>query len=334
MSNIKLLTDEDEKILQPKHMKIELMNHQKTIVKRMLDVEDSGEINLDEQNNNFNFYWKNLYGNNGLINTNIAILGDKVGAGKTNEIISMISVRPKLKLRPTELSGDIHISLKIMNEIKINTDITLIIVPSKIIPQWKASFEQASNIVLLTLILKTDITRLIKTSDVVKKNFKNENVIQQESVLDLEILKKNNINVILIGNTMFKYFSYSINNVFWNRIIIDEADTIKLSKNISNVYFNFLWLITATFNGLKYKSLIKNILGNSKNNLLLSLIIKNHDDYVDSSIKLPNPKRLVIKCLTPNQFLELVGQAQKLHNAGIFSTLDDSLMAILFILDK
>ena len=301
MNNIKLLTDEDEKIVQPVHMKIDLMNHQKTIVKRMLDVEDSGEINLDEQNNNFNFYWKNLYGNNGLINTNIAILGDKVGAGKTNEIISMISVRPKLKLRPTELSGGIHISLKVMNEIKINSDITLIIVPSKIIPQWEASFKQASNIGLLTLILKKDITRLIKTTDVVKKNFQNENVIQQENVIDLEILKKNNINVILIGNTMFKYFSYSINNVFWNRIIIDEADTIKLSKNISNVHFNFLWLITATFNGLKYKSLIKNILGNSKNNLLLSLIIKNHDDYVDSSIKLPNPKRLVIKCLTPKE---------------------------------
>ena len=39
-----------------------------------------------------------------------------------------------------------------------------------------------------------------------------------------------------------------------------------------------------------------------------------------------------IKCITPASFLDLVGQAQKLYSMKIFSTLDDALMAILFII--
>ena len=41
-----------------------------------------------------------------------------------------------------------------------------------------------------------------------------------------------------------------------------------------------------------------------------------------------------IRCVTPSQFLGSVEQAQKLYSAKIFSTLEDSLMAVLFILSN
>lgn len=73
---------------------------------------------------------------------------------------------------------------------------------------------------------------------------------------------------------------------------------------------------------------IKWIANSESNSKKVVIISENTDDFKSVC------KEESIKCLTPNQFLELVGQAQKLHKAGIFSTLDDSLMAIFFILDK
>lgn len=41
-----------------------------------------------------------------------------------------------------------------------------------------------------------------------------------------------------------------------------------------------------------------------------------------------------IKCLNPSRFIDLVEKAKILHKRKAFSTLDDSLMAVLFVFDK
>ncbi len=81
MANI--LTENDKQIIQPSTITIPLMSHQKTIINKMLEVEEMEDYRVK--------YKPNLYlekKNDGKIRTNIGILADKVGAGKTLSVIS------------------------------------------------------------------------------------------------------------------------------------------------------------------------------------------------------------------------------------------------------
>ena len=86
------LNDDDNKITQPKSISVELMNHQKTMIHKMLEVEKSGIIQLkDFSIKKYNSYLT-IKSNEGHITTNFAILGDKVGSGKTLIIITLLTV--------------------------------------------------------------------------------------------------------------------------------------------------------------------------------------------------------------------------------------------------
>ncbi len=74
-----ILTENDKQITQPKHVKIELMCHQRTMIQKMMEIEKTGMINIDKfqpgifkgSRTMTNFDLKKL-----SIETNKAILGD------------------------------------------------------------------------------------------------------------------------------------------------------------------------------------------------------------------------------------------------------------------
>ena len=298
--SVVLLNEDDPQIIQPKQLKIELMNHQKTIVKRMLDIEENGEIKI----NNTTDIWSSLkktYGSKGTICTNVGILGDKVGAGKTYDIVALLSHRPYLNRREIILGGNKNITLKLEHSVKNHININLLIVPSKILPQWKSSFDYARNLRVYSISTNKEIDNIIKTTKKKKINYYDEEIEEECQILD--DMKLENISCILMGDTMFKRFCDYCEDVVWNRVIIDEADTIKLPRNGEYIYYNFMWLITGTPSGLKYscKPIFSGIFKDNNYNLFDSLVIKNDENYIGSSIKLPHPKRLIIKCLTPKE---------------------------------
>jgi hypothetical protein len=138
-----LLTEDNEQINQPPYINIKLMNHQKTIIKRMLDLEVDRTIKIPELD--IGTYYRSEKIKDVIIKTDIAILGDKVGAGKTLDIVSLISLKPTIEFRETQLITGKYISLCGDREhTKINTN--LVIVPHKLIPQWKCNFEKALNL--------------------------------------------------------------------------------------------------------------------------------------------------------------------------------------------
>lgn len=294
-----ILNDEDSKINQPTEIKIELMNHQKTMVKKMLEIEETGEINIESAN--YINYLKELNAKNIRLNTNFGILGDKVGAGKTLTTISLISVSKKCKERKIFLGGSTYSNLD-YDDISESLNSNLIIVPHKILPQWKDSFLKYSNIKLYTISLNKEIDKII-----VKKSKKSKNYYDQEVIIDYEEINPeiiNNYDVILISENMYKRFYKLYENFKWNRIFIDEADSIKLPRDM-NAKFNFLWLITGTPKGLFYRRKIYFLEQLFKDTLIQriqnSFIFKNNDEYINQSIKLPHPKRLKIKCITPRE---------------------------------
>lgn len=299
-----ILNDNDKKITQPESIKIELMNHQKTMVQKMMEIEKTGIIQVKDylmkQFNNM----ITVKGTEAEISTNIAILGDKVGAGKTLMIITLLTINKNIKERDIELGGSQYYSVKLKPSCKL-VKTNLIIVPHKLLPQWKESFQKYSpSLKVMTIGLNKEIDAIRKVKKEIKKNWKNEEYeIETE---ELEINKLTGIDVILIGETMYKRFYKVAENVRFNRILIDEADTIKLPRDM-NCQFNFLWLITGTPTGLFYtsKSFLGKIFKDDNLNLNSNFVIKNDDKFIEQSITLPHPKRFKIKCVTPRE-LEII----------------------------
>jgi hypothetical protein len=299
-----ILNDEDDKINQPETIKIPLMNHQKTMISKMIDIETNGKIIKKDIVNLHRIISLTFTGKikSSEISTNIGILGDKVGAGKTLMIISLISQNKELKDRDLEIGGNAFYSLKIKLE-NINLKTNLVIVPHKLIPQWTDSFiKYSTNLAVYSIMTNKDIDKIVKTYAEVKKNWKKEDYIHNTEVLDHE--KVNRLyDVIIIGDTMFRRFNDLIKDVKWTRVFVDEIDSIPLPRNI-NIKFNFLWLITGTPSGISKKgknSLLGDLFERYNENYSKYFVIKNKDDYIDSSIKLPHPHRYKILCLSPRE---------------------------------
>lgn len=299
-----LLTEDDEQINQPPFINIKLMNHQKTIIKRMLELENDRTIKFSELQ--FGKYYRPEKIKDAVIKTNIGILGDKVGAGKTLDIISLISIKPTIEFRETEIITGKYISVSgDLEHTRCNTN--LVIVPHKLIPQWKSNFERALNLKVLTITMNKHVDELLlkKVIKVKAWNSINNNAEIDREILYTDIEKLKNINVILVGDTMYKRLVACSNHILWNRCIIDEADTIKLCKMMEDcLNFNFLWLITGTPSGLnncKKSSFYKEIFITSKQLEIKHLVIKNDDTYIESSIILPDPNMICIRCLTPKE---------------------------------
>ena len=299
-----ILTDSDKKITQPKSIKIDLMNHQKTMVYKMMEIESSGSIGVSEYSMKKYSGMINVTGTRAEINTNIGILGDKVGSGKTLMIITLLTIKKNINERLIEMGGSQFYSVKIKPSsplIKTN----LIIVPHKLIPQWNDAFVKYSpNLHVCSIVWNKDIDKIIKTRQDIKKNWNDEELISETEEIIPEKLEE--YDVVLIGETMYKRFYKTCSNYRFNRILIDEADTIKLPREM-NCQFNFMWLITGTPKGLfnSTKPFISKIFKEDNLNLNSNFVIKNDESFIEQSIILPHPKRFKIKCITPRE-LEII----------------------------
>ena len=264
-------------------------------------------------NNNINF---NFY-------SNIGILSNKVGTGKTFIILGLIMYK-KLTNESyniykdqnnilynifTNLPRDItnHISkfvtpnvgFQLMTSIsqknefnnlytiyKNNTQIintNLIIVPHNLYNQWKT---EITNYTYLNILFISDIRTI--------KKIKN--------VTDLE-----KYDIILCNVNKIKNLYNLTNKYKWSRIFIDEADTIKL-PNFPHLQSNFLWFITNTYTRLcnvSNNGMIKDLFKSfSYHETVLiplknSLIIKCDQKYINKYLDLKSPHKIYKHLKTP-----------------------------------
>lgn len=269
------LDDTTERILQPKNITISLMEHQKTAIYAMAKLEKDGKLyaeNITQYGDPLNFN----------IETSLGILADKVGSGKSLMIISLINhIKVPIK-RELYWEGSKFIAIKSCTTIDpINCN--LLIVPHKLLPQWIDFFKNAPELKIESY-----------------KNIEDEN-----RIINVDNLK--NVDVCIVACTKSTTFFNKFKNVKWARVIVDEADTIKLS---SNSIFNasFVWLVTATPKSLRMsnKTYLMKIFKNMAPWAFNYLIVKNNLEFIEKSIVLPVPKRIIIKCLTPRE-LDVIG---------------------------
>ena len=250
--------------------------------------------------------------------SNIGIIADNVGGGKSISVLALITVKPTIEY--TELPNQ-FINYENMGFIVYTNETNrtilkgnLIIVPHSIFLQWDKYIKKFTNV----STLKVNSQKCLKFT-----------------LNDLE-----NNTIYLVSNTFILDFLFKIQNLVNNdkyvfqRVFIDEADNIKLStkivptglfnwfitSSVENLVFpsgqyttlkneneDYSWFNTKTENiqGLKYKNYIKNlfdmITGTKLDvlDVLGQIICRNDNDYIQSSFQLDAPYIYGYKCKTP-----------------------------------
>lgn len=301
------MLDEDSPILeQNEKIKLPLKNHQLAGIYKASRMEQDEKIYHNDETNENSYY---------EITTNIGIIGEKVGYGKTITALSIVAHSPintikinnsSLKSYNTQVkikqSDTIKNSVIVSNIEKYNTDVirskyintTLVIVPrGPVYTQWVKSIQNDTK---LSVLLLDDI-RIIK-----KIEKPNDNNIAR--------IKKyfERFDLILIKNTTLRKFmaymeheSYFIK--YWARVIVDEAHDILMS--IGNISFLYKWLISATYTNLlniRYcvnanVYLIRELIKNELNHIL----IKSQDSFIKKSFDLPPIIEKNYKCKMLNR---------------------------------
>jgi hypothetical protein len=221
-----ILNDNSEKIIQPTKIKTELMKHQKSIVRKMMDVEKNGEIILSKTGMEFlldtfstkayrhrpygkpinNNYFDDMTNVDELkIRTDFGILGDEVGAGKTLTIVTLLSINNDIKEHNYTSYGNEHFAItakKKKDETLTNVDINFVIVPSKIIHQWTASFKDNSKLKVYSIETEKQINNILE----IKYKYINVKVTYVKRNIEKDIYRRRGGNAPVEYEEKFYYY--------------------------------------------------------------------------------------------------------------------------------
>ena len=286
---------------------IKLKNHQLTLLNACIEHENNGiSIENDDRINNRFLNVK----------TNIGIIGDKVGSGKSFVVLSIILCNPQplVSYNYTYTYGNNHLLFE-TKPIKYEKelDLNMIVCSYGLIKQWEKYIQSFSN--KLTYFLMTSTA-----------NFEKYKLINNEKKYSIMLVSANFYKVI---TNYFTERRYRLNRVFF-----DEVDTVSIpiAKPINS---KFYWLVSASYRNILYpypkwnygylksymissgiqgNAFIKNIFAqfskclNEEEKICLSkIILKNEDSYVDESFNLPEIRKTIYVCKTPIEFHILDG---------------------------
>jgi SNF2 family DNA or RNA helicase len=292
-----IVDEESESISQPKKLNIQLFPHQLSIIHRMHEIETKRQFIINDDNiintlvdTNHNIRrCMDRYKHNIVFNTDLCILNDKVGAGKTLTVIGLICHSLTLPARDIMVETDEFFELKLSNIQYYKTN--LIIVSHNIINQWKNAIEK-SNLRYIVISTNKDLEILA-----IKKN----NTRKKMSIYDYDIDENHIYNileetdVVILNINRYSMFKQFVGNVPWNRVIIDEFLNIKMPLSFFETGI-FTWLISGSpwpySNGnFKITTSIKMHYGKvlKTKKIYNFFCLKNDDEFIGQSIELPTP---------------------------------------------
>ena len=234
------------------------------------------------------------------ISTNIGIIGDIVGYGKTLTALSIIAHNPLENIHIN--SAKVHsfhsnraynyFTAETVNSNLPNLDnminSTLIIVPrGPVYVQWEKTLKESTDLKYIA----------IEDLNFIKKNMPQINTPDRaHDIIDYF----NQFDVVLIKNTtldrLLEYYNYSDSNAKyliynWRRIMIDECHDIINKIEIFN--YLFIWLISGTYFNMCHKissssySQYYNIKDILREDYINYILVKCNKDFVKESFKIP-----------------------------------------------
>lgn len=229
------LTETASRAPQPSWIQTPLLPHQSAVVAAALQLEQAkqgitvGALPGDSEG--------------GLFFAPYGILADPVGTGKSLIALSLVKA-PTPEPRYSEFIarggslGDgrdvgllrqrTQTSLFLSGITLVPTTASLFIIPHPIIHQWEA-------------YLKRDAPAL-KVAVIKKRH--------EGTALDLS--KLNDLDAVFISSTIYTQVRHRFHNVLWQRLFIDEADSIHISNGHDELNACFYWFITASFMNLLF----------------------------------------------------------------------------------
>lgn len=303
------ISPDDPQADQPVKIKIPLKPHQKAGLHKAIIMEKVGKLNYNIANFNSYTSRQTLYGEF-HIKSNVGIIGDMVGYGKTLTALSIVASNPCNNIFVNNeiihttynkysafFAGFMEKDNTLINNSSIKT--TLAIVPrGPVYIQWQTAIQTQTSLKGLFI---DSITTIRKNLPPQRSNF---NVLR-------DFFEK--YDIVLIKNTTFKtlmdYYAFSNNITLthplssWDRILIDEAHEI--INKITLLNFKFLWLISASYQFIINNYGTRGTIGYTVLNILNAerisiLLIKGQRNFVMQSFNIPEPIEHIYLCKQTN----------------------------------
>lgn len=297
---------------QPVKITVPLKQHQLACLQKAITMETTGTIKYNIINNSNNEYIKDKI----LLKSNIGIIGDIVGYGKTLTALAIVAAT---KLTDIHINKEMLISycnprnynyltystqnLNIINS-KYIINSTLIIVPrGPVYNQWLKTLEENTSLKYLAI----ENMNFIKKNLPEYKEGKHQEIIDFFEQYDIVLIKNTTLDVLL--SYYPNYINNSNNNSTisfikrWKRIIIDESHDICM--RIPIMYYDYLWLISGTYQNLLYynrpshNSILYPIKDSINYNTLDLILVKCTKEFVRKSFKIPIPIEKYYICKLP-----------------------------------
>lgn len=234
----------------------------------------------------------------GDISTKMGVFCDKVGAGKTYTMLAHLSTNPTMQSNVT-IPTSFGSIVSFVNRVDMYDiiDTNLIVVPHSIVSQWRNS-----------------LTLFPCRSYVISK---------KSQLLDC-IERYSEYRIIVVSSSFYKQVHMQCMGYKVHRVIFDEADSLSIPK-CEKIMANFYWFVTSSVSNLVYPNgmyihnqrRVEGVRGNDfvKHTfqsilsfpLIDRLFLKNKDEFVDTSFRLPEPQFCTLLCKTPG-YMNVIGQ--------------------------
>lgn len=293
---IKELTSEDPSIQQPPDIDIALKPHQLTAVYKCLQIERSPIIVNDHV----------------VVKTRIGIIGDACGSGKSFCVMALL-------VDTMERDDDIiyqsycrnKFTIELLN-LKNKIKTKLLLIPHSLLSQWTGYLRHIKN-KKHAIIGKTSALR-----DVISKGIAS-------------------FDFLVVTDTFYRSLldQVTTESLKFDRLIIDEADQIRITPCQMEIDASFYWFVSACPNnfmyptglrlvepgsnsaikhitGIKHTGFIRNMFFDiSHTSMLHSVIVKNADVFVQTSFKLMDVIHRTIRCRSSQAINVLYGLVNK-----------------------
>ena len=300
---------------QPTDLQIPLYKHQLASLKRCYEMEDS---DLEETESGAIFNYK------------IGYLADPVGSGKSFVMLGLICSRPKLTGRTTYFTtgtyqdGFFSIRNDFKNKLSENPsvlciDSNLLVLPHGLVKQWSNIIKQYAPSLKFTTIEGKNLKKIDR------KDKEQLQAFFDELITNTIIIVKDTI--IVDFTNLLKEIQLSVldKGLLFSRTIIDEVDTIKKeisifgtkecgprfdyqTREVSYSKFfiksEFVWFVSSSISNIgnsngRFVSELTNHIKYNTNNLYKCITIKNSNEVIQQSFKLPpiNEKSIICRRL-------------------------------------
>lgn len=322
--------------MQPPHLKVMLFPHQRTVVAAMIDLENVRKVKID--------YLSNLLSNT-YLETNAGMLTEKLGSGKSYEILGIIS----LNKQPRKVSEISYIenyvntrmqqptfkyngfSIEVRRTYKKNFTSTLIFVGKSVMHQWLTYITENTT---FSVYVIENVLHLKQFYAQVKEDY------HYFDSYDIILVKNGKItgefeppelkNTYLSGlkiKFIMSVFSELFKNYCFARVVLDDFDTLEIPKNSTVIPAYFTWFVSRTsskYNYVypktnEYYTLQETLYGNranynniwSNNNMLTTMNIQNTEEYINSCMHVGLLRHHIYRVDNPDEkYINMIGALQ------------------------